>query len=512
MYETMSGANAAKPEGLTKRAVVGVSWSGLSNIARQIISLLAAAVLARLLGPSVYGLMGMASLIIVFLSNFRDLGTAMAIIQRPTISKRLLSSLFWVNCALGVLLAFACFMLASPAAAFFREPRVAPLLRVICFSFLLTAAGALPNSILARNMAFDKIAIADFVSVMLGYAIAIPCAFAGLGVWSLVIANLANAACGTILYFVVSRWRPAMEFDPAEVSGVAKFSLNLAGFGLVNYFARNADNIVVGRALGSKDLGYYQMAYTLFLFPVQNISSIIGQVLNPAFSKIQNDNERFRSAYLRSCMLIGFVTFPVMAGLGVIADPFIRLLLGEKWGPVVPLLQILVPVGIFQSVQGTVGQIYIAKGRTDWMFRFGLYASVIYVMSFLIGIRWGTKGVASAYAIAYLVFVLFPALHIPFRLIDLTAAEFLRRLWPQLAITAAMTGFTIAWMSALRAAGVTNLAVRLISTVLIGVAAYVTPFLLFRPAVLRYLDDVIESSSFPFGRGIQRAIRFRRGR
>jgi PST family polysaccharide transporter len=294
-----------------------------------------------------------------------------------------------------------------------------------------------------------------------------------------------------------------------EVRSVTKFSLNLAGFGLVNYFARNADNVVVGRALGSRDLGHYQMAYNLFLFPIQNITSIIGQVLNPAFSRIQNENERFRSAYIRTCMLLALITFPIMAGLGVVADPFVRVVLGEKWAPVIPLLQILVPVGIFQSVQGTVGQIYIGKGRTDWMFRMGLYASTVFVAAFLIGVRWGTQGVAAAYAISYFVFALFPSLFVAFRLIDLTVSEFLQRLWPQIAITGGMVIVTVAWMKALSVAGVTNNFVRLISTVLIGVVAYVLPLLIFRPAVLGHLDGIIESSSLPFAGRIQRAIRFR---
>jgi PST family polysaccharide transporter len=504
-------ANAVSSESLTRHALVGTSWSVLSNIGRQILSFFSIAVLARLLGPGAYGLMGMASLIIIFLSNFRDLGTAMAVVQRPNVTPRLLSSLFWLNCAFGILLAGVCFGVAPSAAAFFREPRLVPLLRTIALSFCFTTAGAVPGSILVRNMAFDKIAIADFLSAALGYAIAVPCAFRGLGVWSLVIGNLANTAFSSGLYFLLSRWRPAPVFDLGEIRSVTKFSLNLAGFGLVNYFSRNADNVIVGRALGSRDLGYYQMAYNLFLFPIQNITSMVGQVLNPAFSRIQNEDERFRSAYLRGCMLISLITFPVLAGLGVVADPFVRVLLGSKWAPVIPLLQILASVGIFQSVQGTVGQIYIAKGRTDRMFRVGLYAAILWVLSFLIGVRWGTRGVATAYALTYLVFVLYPAFRVPLSLIGLTVSEFLKRLWPQIAITAGMVIVTIAWMAALSKAGVTNSLAQLVSTSLIGAAAYVLLLLIFRPRVIGYLEDMIEVSSIPFSPQILSVIRYRKG-
>ena len=324
---------------------------------------------------------------------------------------------------------------------------------------------------------------------------------------SLVLGNLVNYTLATVLYLVFCGWRPSLEFDPAEVRSVTRFSLNLAGFGFVNYFARNADNLVVGRVLGSVQLGYYQMAYNLFLFPIQNISSIIGQVLNPAFSKIQDDNERFRSAYIRGCMLIGLITFPVMAGLGVVADPFIRTLLGAKWIPVIPLLQILVPVGILQSVHGTVGQIFIAKGRTDLMFRLGLYASIMYVSSFLIGVRWGSKGVAAAYAIAYFVFVVYPGLRFPFRLIGLTVGEFMRHLLPQISITLGMAAICAGWLMALSSLGISNLLVRLISTVIIGAAVYISAMLMIRPAVMVHLEHVIETSSIPFGGHLLRMIR-----
>ncbi len=504
-------ANAAAPETLTRKALVGTSWSALSNIIRQAFSFGSVAVLARLLGPSVYGLMGMATLVLSFLANFRDLGTATAIIQRPQVSKRLLSSLFWVNCGLGVVLAGAGFFAAVPAAAFFHEPKLVPLLRWISLSFCVTTIGAVPNSVLVRKMAFDKIAIADCVSVLIGYSLSIPCAFAGLGVWSLVAGSLATFTCATVLYMALCGWRPSLEFDPAEIRSVTGFSLNLAGFGMVNYFARNADNVVVGRALGSVQLGYYQMAYTLFLLPIQNISSLIGQVLNPAFSRIQNEDARFRSAYIRGSMLIALISFPVMAGLGVVADPFIRTLLGAKWIPVIPVLQILVPVGIFQSVHGTVGQIFIGKGRTDWMFRLGLYASVMYVASFLVGVRWGMRGVASAYAIAYFVFVLYPGLRFPFKLIGLTVGEFMRHLLPQIAITLGMAAVCAGWLMALSSLGVSNVLARLLSTVLIGAAVYVAAMLIIRPAVIGHLEEVIETMRTPLGGTILRMIRIGRG-
>ena len=187
---SMSEANSPSVQGLTRKAVHGTGWSALATTAKQVLSFASVAVLARLLGPSVYGLMGMATLVLAFLTNFRDLGTAAAIIQKPEISKRLLSSLFWVNCALGIGLFAIGFVAAVPAAHFFRDPRIVNILRVISLSFCMTTIGTVPNALLARRMDFRSLAISDFTSTAIGYSVSIPCAFAGLGVWSLVIGNL----------------------------------------------------------------------------------------------------------------------------------------------------------------------------------------------------------------------------------------------------------------------------------------------------------------------------------
>lgn len=502
----MSEAHSPSVQGLTRKAVHGTGWSALATIAKQVLSFASVAVLARLLGPSVYGLMGMATLVLTFLTNFRDLGTAAAIIQKPQVSKRLLSSLFWVNCALGVGLFAIGFLGAVPAAHFFRDPGIVSILRVISLSFCMTTIGTVPNALLARRMDFRSIAIADFTSAAVGYSVSIPCAFAGLGVWSLVIGNLANIGAATSLYFYFSAWRPALEFDRAEVRSVARFSLNLAGSGLVNYFSRNADNIIIGRQLGSRDLGYYQMAYNLFLFPLQSISSVIGQVLNPAFSKIQDDNERFRSAYMRSCMLIGLITFPVVAGLGVVAHPFIETVLGKRWLPVVPLLQILAPIGLFQSVHTTVGHIYIAKARTDLGFRIGASVAAVSVTAFLIGVHWGTIGVAASYFIVYFL-LLYPTLRIPFKLIGLTVPDFLRQLWPQFCITFVMVVACLAWLAGLRSTGITRPVIQLASTVTVGVLVYVGAILFFRPTALLRFEEAIETSHTPLARQILTATR-----
>jgi len=432
----MSSAGPPEPSA-TSIAVKGVSWSMLAMAIRQLMSVAGVAVLARMLGPDAYGVLGMAGLVTAFLTNFRDLGTARAVIQWPTIHDRMMTSLFWVNMLFGTALAALLVAVAEPVAAFFHDARIAPVLRVLSVSFPITSAGIVQHALLSREHAFQRIAWVDLASVAAGYTIAIPMAAVGFGVWSLVAANLFIALVSTALYWYFSSWRPRFDFDKGDVLAVSKFSLNLGAFGLVNYFSRNADNLIIGRMLGSEQLAYYQMAYNLMLYPIQNISAVIARVLFPTFARMQDEDERFRSAYTRSCLFIALVTFPIMAGMGAVADPLVRSVLGAKWSPAILTLQILAPVGLAQSIYTTTAQIYMSKGRTDWMFRWGLGMAILLVASFLLGIRYGIEGVASFYGLTYLVLVPI-GFFIPFRLINLRLTDFFRPFVPLLAITAAM--------------------------------------------------------------------------
>ncbi len=452
------------------------------------------ATVARLLGPDAYGVMGMANLLIAFILNFRDLGTGTAIVQRLSISDRLLSSLLWVNFLLGVIMSGVIAAASPLAAKFFSTPELVPILCTLSISFWLTCCGVVHTSLLLRGMHFKALAVIDVTSALASYLVALTCAYSGLGVWSLVFANLASSFSSTLGYWLASSWRPKWAFDRAEIKSIMNFSLNLSGFGVVNYFARNADNIVVGRVLGKLLLGDYQMAYNLMLTPLQNISSVIGQVTLPAFAKIQEDNERFRFAYVRTCMLIALVTFPVMAGLGVVAHPMIDAVLGSKWTGAIRIFEILAPVGLIQSVQTTVGQIYVAKGRTDWMFRFGALTCVVLVTTFVVGVRFGTVGVATAYCIVYIGILMVPGFIIPFRLIGLKLSTFASAMLPQLLLTGGMALVCWTWLRVLHNFSVTNPWVQLISTSLLGAGVYIGSFVLLWPAVMSHLEEILSTS------------------
>ena len=497
-------ADETKPASLSQKAMSGTAWSMLSTVSRQVLSIASVATVARMLGPGAYGIMGMANILLGFIVNFRDLGTGTAIVQRISVSQQLLASLFWLNCGLGLVLALVVAGASAFMASFFHTPELTSILCAIAFSFIFSSAGIVHNSLLMREMRFKSLAIIDVSSALLSYFVALACAFSGLGVWSLVWANLANSIGGTAMYWIASSWRPIFKVDRAEVASVMNFSLNLSGFGLVNYACRNADNVVVGRMLGQADLGVYQMAYNLMITPIQSISSVIGQVTLPAFSQIQNDDQRFAAAFVRSSCIVALISFPVMAGLGVVADPMIRALLGQKWIAAIPIFQILAPVGVVQSVQTLVGLIYVAKGRTDWMFWFGALSLAVLIPAFVIGGHYGVAGVAKAYFAVYFGIMLLPGFAVPLHLIGLKVSHLAKALLPQLLVTIVMSLACLAWLQMLVHFSISNNWLRLISTCVIGGITYLAGLRVAKPPTIGYLQDVMRESENPmFRRGVK---------
>lgn len=413
---------------LKQFAVSGVKWSSVSQISRQGLQLITTIILARLLSPSDFGLMAMVMVVIGFVSLFKDLGTSAAIIQQKSLSEELLSSIFLVNVTFAFLAMAILFLLSPLVANFYREPRVMSLLRVISLTFFISGLSILQQAVLERDLAFNKLAKLEIIATLSGSIVGIGSAILGYGVWSLVYQSLAVAMVTTILLWCFSTWRPKMIFHWIEVKSVSSYSLNLTGFNIFNYFARNADYLLIGRFLGAQNLGYYTLAYNIMLYPLQNISGVIGRVMFPVFSQIQNDDALFRSAYLKVASAIALITFPMMLGLMALSKQLVLTVFGSQWVPVILLLMILAPVGLVQSIGTTVGTIYQAKGRTDWMFRWGIAAGILVMVAFVIGMQWGIVGVAAAYAVASLLLV-YPAFAIPFRLINLRVRDLGTVLW-----------------------------------------------------------------------------------
>jgi O-antigen/teichoic acid export membrane protein len=422
-----------------------MAWAGGSQFGLQLIQLPVTIVLSRLLLPRDFGLMAMVLVVSQFLTVFVDAGLGAALVARRDLDPRHIATAFWMNLAVGVGLAAIVAAAAPGIAALYNQPRLTLITIAIAANFILGSLGIVPLALLQREMDFRRIGIMQNSAAAIGGAAAIVAAVAGAGVWSLVIDILVSSFVQTTAVTRGWRWRPGGGADREAARELWSFGANQTGFQAVNYLARNTDNLLVGRFRGPRELGIYARAYQLMLLPLSQAGFVVNYVLYPALSRIQHDHERLRRAYLRTVGVTALLAFPVTVGMFVVAPDLIQVLFGSKWEAVAPILRILCVAGLFQSISTSTGIIYQTQGRTDWLFRWGLVSSVIIVAGFAVGIHWGAKGVAVAYAGLEIPLTYF-SFSIPGRLIGMSVADVVRVVWAPLGCALVMG--VVVWLVA----------------------------------------------------------------
>jgi len=422
---------------LKQKTIHGVMWSGISQAGKQISQFVITAILARLLSPKDFGLLGMATVFTGFAAIFGELGISSALIQKQDIDEAHLSSAFWLNIMVGVSLTTIFILMAPLIARFYNKPELRMILMIMSVNFILSSFTIIQQTVLTKEMNFKALTIRDIVGIILSGVVGISFAYKGYGVWSLVYQLLSFTFINSILLWKLSKWRPKFIFSKQSIVDIFHFSVNLTGFNIVNYFARNTDQLLIGKFLGAQALGFYSLAYRLMLYPLQNISAVIGKVMFPAFSKVQNNLEKVRNAYKKMVKAISLVTFPMMASLFIIVPEFVNAVFGPKWEPIIILVRIFCICGAVQSVGTTVGNILLSQGRADLQFKMQIFSTPIVVASIIIGMKWGIVGVAIFYTFQSLIWV-----HISFyitnRIINLKYHEFYLKL-----INSYLIGFII---------------------------------------------------------------------
>jgi len=391
--------------------------------------ILISAILARLLTPSDFGLIAMVIVFSSFVAIFSDFGLTSAIVQKKEVSDETLSSTFWISVGLGALLTIALAAFAPLIAAFYSEPRLTPLIVLLSTTFFIASFGNVQSALLTKSMNFKALAVIGICALGISGPISIFLAFSGYGVWSLAWNVVLFTFITVVLTWIYSRWVPHFSLGLQHVKGLLGFGMNLTGFSFVNYFGRNLDNLLIGRFLGPTPLGFYNLAYNLLLFPLSNISDVVGRVMFPALSKIQHDKRIVREAYITSNRHIAAISLPLMMWLVITAPQLVRVVFGMKWVSAIVLVQILAITAAQQSIVANAGWIYLSQGRTDVMLKVSTVATIITAISFAVGLRWGVVGVAIAYTIASYSLA-YPLNAVPFRLIDLKVRHFFAYLLP----------------------------------------------------------------------------------
>jgi PST family polysaccharide transporter len=380
-------------------ALRGGMLTAAAQIIKMVIQFLSVVVLARLLVPEDFGLMASVSPIAAFVGLFQNLGLQQAVIQRKEISETQLNQVFWVSTFVGICCTAVLSALAPAVAAFYGDPRMTAITVATALPLFLGSLAALPLALMNRYLQFGQLAFNDVIAAAAGFLVTALAAYEGLGYWSLAIGPAVSAAVALLAAWWATGLLPGRPVFRVE-RDIISFGANLTGFNLVNFFSRNLDNILIGKYSGAVELGYYDRAYKLLLFPLQNITQPLTRVMIPLMSRMQDDKPRFRDIYMRTNWLLAGVTMPGIAALTCTAGPVVGLLFGEKWLPVAPIFAWLGIASLIQPIGSTTGWIFICQGKTKAMFHWGIYSSVTTVLAFIVGLKWGAIGVAAAYAIS----------------------------------------------------------------------------------------------------------------
>lgn len=384
---------------LAAKAAKGVAWNYLSFGLGKGLVLVTTAVLARLLTPEQFGVVGFATLAVSYLSVLKDLGLGAALIQRQDEVEEAADTVFTLNLLLGILLTLLGLLLAPLAATYFREPLVTPILRVLSFNFVINALGAIHTVRLQRQLDFRRKALPDIGRSLVKGVVSIGMAVAGFGVWSLIIGQLAGSAAGVLLSWWMFPWRPQLRLATQLVRQMLNFGLSVIGTDGLTILNDTMDYLIVGRVLGSAALGVYTLAYRLPELLVFNLLWVLSAVIYPAYSSVQQETAVLEQAFWTTTRYIELVVMPLCLGLIIAADPLVRVVFGTQWLAAIPVMRLLALYALVRSIGYHIGDVYKATGRPDILLKLGIVSLFFLLPSLWFGARYGLVGVALAHVL-----------------------------------------------------------------------------------------------------------------
>ena len=391
--------NTDATKNLKERTIKGGILTLSSQAIKFILQLGSTVFLARLLTPEDYGIVGMVTVVLGFLTLFKDVGLSQATVQSSEINQAQVSNLFWVNVSISFIISFLIFILAPRIVSFYQEPRLLLITRVLAVSFFISGLSLQHLALLRRQMLFEKIVFVEMGSQFVGLTVGIISAVNGLGYWSLVLMQVIPqfVILGGVLFNC--RWIPSLPSRNSGVREMLNYGWNLTGFTVLNFFSRNLDNVLIGRYWGSEALGLYSKAYQLLLLPLSQINAPIANVALPALSKLQYEPERYERFYNKILLLISTLGMPVVSFFFIDADKLILLLLGKDWLEIVPIFKALVPASFVGTLNISVGLVFKSLGKARQLLVVAIVSSFLDVTVFIITVQYGVMVLAIWFSI-----------------------------------------------------------------------------------------------------------------
>lgn len=384
---------------LKQRAIRGGAAKFVSTGTSFVVRTGSLMIMARLLDPKDFGLVGMVTAVIGVFNVFRDFGLSTATVQRQNVTEKQVSTLFWINMLVGAILALITLAIAPLVARFYHEPKLIGVTAALASGFVFNAAGVQHTASLERAMRFTTLSVIDIISLLTSTGIGIAMASNGFGYWALVASTVLAPLTYTICVWIAAAWVPGLPHRNVGVRSMMKFGGTITLNGLILYITMNFDKVLLGRYWGVDAVGIYGRAYQLINIPTDNLNSAAGGVAFAALSRVKEDSGRLRNFFLKAYSLILSLTVPIACACALFAEDMILVFLGPKWKEATLIFRLLAPTTLAFAVLNPLGWLLNALGLVTRALKISLVLGPILIMGFLVGLHYGPKGVASAYSI-----------------------------------------------------------------------------------------------------------------
>ena len=374
---------------LKQKTVTGILWSSIERFSVQGVQFVIMIIMARILLPSDYGMIGMLAIFIAISQALIDSGFSNALIRKTNRSDVDFSTVFYFNIVIGILLYLILFFTSPLIAEFYKTPELTNLTRIIALNLFINSLAVVQRAILTIRIDFKTQAKASFCAALLSGIIGIIMAYTGFGVWAIAVQTVSNGFINTGLLWILSKWKPLRVFSYHSFKELFFFGSKLLFAGLLNVIYQNIYTIVIGKKFHSTDLGYYTRADQFAQFPSSNLTGIMQRVTFPILSEIQDDKERLAKAYRKFLRLSAFIIFPLMTGLAAVAYPFIGCLLTEKWNFTALLLQIICFSYMWYPIHAINLNLLQVEGRSDLFLKLEIYKKLLGVVVLCVTIPMG---------------------------------------------------------------------------------------------------------------------------
>ncbi|MBP1645094.1 MAG: polysaccharide biosynthesis protein [Bacteroidetes bacterium] len=374
---------------IKEKTINGVIWSAIERFSVQIIQFIVQIIIARLLFPSDYGLIGMLAIFMALAQTFTDGGLSNALIQKKDRNETDYSTVFYFNIIIGIFLALIFFLSSGIIANFYAMPKLKLVIQVMSVNLIILAFQVIQKTILTIKIDFKTQAKASLISVAIGGAIGIVMAYKGFGVWALVAQFTAINLFQTSLFWYFEKWRPKLIFSKSSFTRLFGFGSKILLANLIHTIYLNLYTLVIGKRFSATDLGYYTRADQFAQFPSSNITGILWRVTYPIMSSIQDDNDKLKLVYREYIRLSAFIVFPLMIGLAAVAEPLIVFILTKKWIGIVPILQIISIYYMFYPINAIHQNLMQVKGRSDLFLRLEIVKKIIGIALLFISLPFG---------------------------------------------------------------------------------------------------------------------------